>query len=268
MSGPASTPRSRARSCGTGPAALLVAATLATWAGVASGQAEQRPEMLLSWNAPYGHPRATDALARDCGAPGADTLYVCYRLSRDEPVFSGLTALMLFHPQFDDTLGLPWKTDEQKPAFIRVEFPRDSTGPFRAGWNGPGVGDWRYYFDSGMGVVRMIYAVPSMNAAAIRGSEVYSLARIILERPPGSACGQGLCVEWMESKVAFSVNAVDVLAEQVHASFVSMNSPGGLACAKYRLIGQQRSEQARLKREAQIKAARQRSAPADTTDPH
>lgn len=266
-----SRPRTHARTT----AAAYAGATLALFLAVAPAHGQQSVEMLLSWNAPYGQNGARDMLERTCGAGGgADTLYLCYRLSQDAPVFSGLTALLLLRPQFEDTLGTPWNSSEQKPPFIQVEFPRDTADAFRSGFSSQGFGDWRYYFDRGegvgKGVVRMIYAVPSMNSAPVRADRVYCMARVIIERPAGQACDEGLCVEWMESKVAFSVNAVDVAADQVRSSFVSVNSPGGLACAKYRVLADRRKEQERLQREEaarRFEEQRKASQP-DTTHRH
>jgi len=256
-------------------AASYAGAALALLLAVAPAHAQQRVEMLLSWNAPYGRNGAQDMLTRTCDAEGgADTLYLCYRLSEDAPVFSGLTALLMLRPQFEDTLGTPWNSSEQKPPFIRVEFPSDTADTFRSGFASRGFGDWRYYFDRGegvaKGVLRMIYAVPSVTAGQIRANRVYCMARVIFERPADRACDEGLCVEWMESKVAFSVNAVDLVADQVRSSFVSVNSPGGLACAKYRVLAERRKELEQLKREEAVRKfeeQREASQP-DTTHRH
>lgn len=220
-------------------AASFLAALL--WSGSAQAAPDNRPELFLTWNAPYGKPGAKTELDRACGdSTGADTLYMSFRLKDPEPVFSGLTGIVFFHAQLAESLATPWTTDSQKPPFLQVEFAQDTSGFFNGAWPTRGFGDWRYYPEPTRGIVRMLYAVPSIHSQPIVADRVFCFARIIVSRAMGDACEDALCVEWMESKFSFSINDRDALGLEGRTNFVTVNSPAGLACAKYRLLAERR----------------------------
>lgn len=234
----------------TGAAAFPLAGLLilALTAGPAAA-AGPGPELLLSWGAPYGQNNALSNVNRDCAdSTAADTLYLSYRLREAEPVMSGMTTILFFSASLGDTMSPPWHHPGPKVPFLHVEFPKDTTSAFRRGWTSGGFGDWRYYPERNRGIVRMIYAVPANMAQPIAAGRTFCFARVILDPLPKGACAQPLCVEWREAKFSFSINERDVLGEQVHDSFVSVNSATGLACGGNR--------RAALERAAAERAAR------------
>lgn len=235
--------------------ALALVATLGT--GVAAAEAgpnDRSPELLLSWDAPYGSRGAKTGLVRECGdSTLKDTLYLSYRLAEGEPVFSGIVGTVVFLPQFEDSLAEFWNIEGHNPPFMRVEFPSDTNDAFRAGWKAKGVGGYRFFPDPKQGMLRLIFAVPAHEAQPI-GAGTYSFARVIINRPVGSErCDQGLCVEFRDAKFSYSINQVSVRGEQTRASFATVNSPSGIACAKYRRL----SDERRAALEAAIQMRRQ-----------
>jgi len=209
-------------------------------------RAAEKPEMLLSWNAPHGAPRASSGLVRNCGDTAAvDTLYLSYRLAEDHLALTGATALVMFHTSFGDSLSPFWITTEypEKPRHLRVEFPSDTGAVFRAGWASVGFGDYAYYTEETRAIVRMIYAVPAFAADPIAGGRTYSLARILIDRTaarPG--CDQAICVELFDAEFKFSINQPTTKGAQVRQSFATVNSESGIVCAQHRLIAEHREE--------------------------
>lgn len=206
-----------------------------------------RPEIFLTWNAPYGSPRATDQLNRACAGengPHADTLYLAYRLreSRDELI--GVEGSIYIHAQFDDTLSAAWDDAElgKIPDWLTAEFPTGNEEGFRAGWQSTGMGFPLYFKEETRGLFRAIYAVRADRAAPIEAGPIYTFARLIIDRHSSEFedCDQGLCVEWIDAVFTFGINLPTVRGELGRRCFVSVNSPQGLACSKYRVIAQRR----------------------------
>jgi hypothetical protein len=198
-------------------------------------------------------------MTRECGdSTRTDTLYLSYRMPTGRPVFTGIVGTLLFQPQFDDSLASFWMIEGHNPPFMKVEFPADTASAFRAGWKAAGVGGYRFYPNPTQGMLRLIFAVPATAAQPIDAG-IYCFARVVIQRPlRGERCDQGLCVEFRDAKFSYSVNDLSEIAEQVRASYATINSPLGLACVKYRQIAEVRR--------AQLEAALEQHRQAGTTD--
>ena len=197
------------------------------------------PELLLTWTAPFGAPRATDRLAFSCADnAGADTLYLCLEPGKDSPHFNGFVATLDFHAAFGDSLAPYWKLGDGpwgKFDHASVQFKVDSGLAAPQPWNVPGFGFARYTRTHGSGSLEMIFAVDTIASAPVRAGTVYCLARVIIgrDRADRAGCDQALCVEWTRAEIAFWIGDSP---EVKHGDrrFVSVNSPGGVVCREFR----------------------------------
>jgi len=213
---------------------LMLAVALTLLAGRAAAAGE--PRLLLSWNAPYGSPRALENIAAACDSAGLDTLYLSFDPGRDSPTFLGMSGTLYFHAAGGDSLGSFWKIDDmnQPSSPLHVGFDSDSARAFQTPYETQGAGQGRYDYTIGSGRLRMIYAVPENGASPVKSGRVYGLARVTIRHPHSGAggCAQPICVEWHDASLAFTTSGVvDANRGQ---RWVSLNSPNGKVCDSFR----------------------------------
>jgi hypothetical protein len=167
-------------------------------------------QLYLAWNAPWGSRRAASSRIPACAdSMIEDTLVLSVVTGRAAERFTGFTAQILFHATGSDTLGPWWHLEGKGGA---------NAGSLRAEWATHPQFGWRQPFrGQGQGFVlldrtpttarlRMVYAVPYMEAGPIAADSLYTLARVILRHRPErglAGCAQPVCVEWGEATLAF-----------------------------------------------------------------
>jgi hypothetical protein len=81
--------------------------------------------------------------------------------------------------------------------------------------------------DQRTGKVRLAWAMLPNAGARVEAGKRYTLARILLRRPPAGAagCGQTLCVEWSEATMAYGLGEEPVVTEGIR--FVGIDAVAG-----------------------------------------
>lgn len=192
------------------------------------------PQLHLSWNAPFGQPRAARDLAVACADSGArDTLFLTYRTGRSSAFFIGLEGALVIRPLPGDTLGDFWRLD---PAAglgnIAVEFSTDAVPgtvrPFSAGQGFSGVFPAR---GPAQVQINLVSVLPISRPVAVGDSAHYFLARVVVSRPPGrSACARPLCFEWTTAE--FGLDSTVVTRVSRGGRFATWNWPRGTPCGE------------------------------------
>ena len=222
---------------------LIFAVMLALVLGVpamairAAAESEpEKPSIYLTWQAPFGQPRAADTLSADCDSTHADTLWLSFDPGHASPTFLAVSADIVFHPAVGDTLGPFWGgDDEAAKRWIKVESePNPGLGypmPYRTN----GSGGWLFKRDGRNALIRWIYATPYGNAVGIT-RQIFVAARIIMRHTPALAqrCQQPICIEWAESEITYDIGPARNFVHSGPNRFVSLNSPGGAVCEPYR----------------------------------
>lgn len=197
---------------------------------LAARHAVAEPRVYLSWNAPWGSPRARSFIVPDCAdTTHDDTLYVCFDPGRDTTLV-GVTAQLWFRPGDKDTLGHAWHFDDHSVPRLRAHFGDQPACGALTPWGGLGAGGARYHSLTDAGALRMIWAVAANQVAHVDSGRVYLFARVMVPRPRDpSECRRSLCIEWSSSLISFGGRGA-VQAASVARS-VAWNSAGGAACA-------------------------------------
>lgn len=187
-------------------------------------------QLFISWNGPWGTPRATRSRMPSCADTAAgDTLYLGVQFGRSAEHFTGFTATLLVHATGVDTLP-PWWHMESKggenPGAMRVEWaasaPWVTVQPFRVVGQGAAILD----HDRAKGRLRLVYAVPFEQAAPVAADSVYTLARIILSHRKSAqipGCKQPVVLEWAQSTLAFGLKDESAVAKGER--WVSFSAP-------------------------------------------
>lgn len=174
------------------------------------GSNADQAQLYLSWNAPWGQPRAKQARTPACGdSTVADTLYLTMSTGRASDKFTGFTAQILVHATGADSLGPWWHMEGRGGAnagSMRVEWaavsPWAKVQPFRQSGQGFVILD----HTASTARLRMVFAVPYDQAAPIASDSLYSLARIILRHrtaPVLAGCDKPVVIEWAQASLAF-----------------------------------------------------------------
>lgn len=170
------------------------------------GSRADSAQLLLSWNAPWGHRRARRTRMPACSdSTVEDTLYLCMSPGRTGERFSGFTTDMLIRATGPDSLG-PW-------------WYMKGTGTLRMEWSA--LQDWegfpQPYQGEGRGQVfmetrgfecrlKMIFAVAMQSAGPIEAKPVYVLGRLVFKHRPErnlAGCEQPVVIEWASATLAF-----------------------------------------------------------------
>ncbi len=221
------------------PAATGTAAAkpVATRAAAKPAAPAPQPRLYLSWNAPYGTPRAAASIDAACGDTSAvDTLYLSFDPGRTVPDFRGLSANLYFHSEEGATLGEYWKQGGRgaNGSPLTVSFASDPDNGFETPWITQGAGAPFYDFVSGSGRLRLIYAISV--GSPVKAGNLYGFARVFVRRPAAGigGCGAPMCVEWHSSWFAYSLK--DEKDVNRGDRWVSINSPEGKVCRPVREV--------------------------------
>jgi hypothetical protein len=187
-------------------------------------------EMLLSWRAPFGQPRATSTVVAACKDTGrVDTLYLSFRVGRLRPGLARMSGTVTFSPQPGDTLQPFWffKTGWPNGGNMFIDFPPFGDVACTPPWP-EGSGEVRYDHRSGRGRLDIFYALMPHVAQSLEPDVRYCFARIrILHRRAGLAgCRQPICIEWASARLGFTTGReMDLSGGSGH--FVTWNRSGG-----------------------------------------
>ena len=215
-------------------------AVLSTWAAEAQSKVEtaDAARIYLTWNAPYGLPRAASNLTLAAGdTTREDTLYLTCEPATNSPMLRALTANLEVHPAAGDTIGPYWRFGRAGKDIhnVRLRITRDSTVTLTVPWvEGKGVGAVGYDYSSVQGRMAALVAVPTARADSIRSGKRYVLARLLFRRPLAGIAGTGrpMCIEWTRAKLALT-EGLDLQIERGER-FASWNSPGCEVCRPFR----------------------------------
>ena len=200
--------------------------------------AAPKPQLYLSWNAPYGTQRAAANIDAACGDTSrVDTLYLSFDPGKDAPDFRGLSANLYFHAEEGATLADHWKKGSGiNGSPLRVIFESDPEREFITLWTPQAAGAPFYDFVSGSGRLRIIYAISGGSGDGVKHGKVHGFARVLVRRPAegASGCGVPMCVEWHSSWLAY--NLKDEKDANKGDRWVSMNSPQGKVCDPIREV--------------------------------
>ncbi len=196
--------------------------------------------LYLTWDAPYGHPRARANRTARCTADTTrgDTLYLSCLPGRASRGLNAFTADLRVHAAVGDSVGDWWRMERGGPnaGSVVVEFGPDASFPGRQPWRVAGRGAALLQHRVGETQLKLIHAVALDDAAPVVADSVYTLARVIFRHRrvlPG--CEQPACIEWATGSLAYGLKDEPeiLLGERV----VAWNSPDGSVCAPYRARG-------------------------------
>jgi len=198
-------------------------------------------EVFLSWHAPWGRPGASSTLVRPCiDTTRVDTLYLSVRSGRSSPGVFAFSADLWFHPGSTDSLGPFWKRGyyPERPTFLRVECPSDSADGSHSPFAAPTFGDFTWDYTTMRARLRMVYAVPSTMAKPADGDAIYTLARVLLGRPPVrfSMCDQPVCVEVFQVGLTLGLKEPTRNVSVGDHRFAAINSPDERVCLPYQAV--------------------------------
>lgn len=193
--------------------------------------AAAEPALYLSWNAPWGMPRAAASIAAPCGdSTATDTLYLCFDPGKDAPGFVAATAVLFFEAAPGSELPARWAQGTATAPPVRVTFASDPDRGFVTPWSAQGAGQPFYDVVGGRGRLRLIYAIAANTGPGVRAGTLSGIARVLVPRAPADAdgCAAPLCVEWAGGSLAYSRD--DERPVKNGERWVTMNSPDGTAC--------------------------------------
>lgn len=202
---------------------LHVASGGAAWAAAA-------PRIFLSWNAPYGSPRAVQDLRAACDSTRRDTLYVCFDPGRDSTELVAIDAELRLWPADGDTLDRHWWFESRSnPAHLKADFNVADVPGATAPWSESGAGGIRTTSSADSARIRLVWAVRSRDFAVVRGGHRYSYARIVVPRPPpGPACARPVCIELTYARLTYEVGRRDLVRRGVR--WATWNREAGDPC--------------------------------------
>ena len=197
-----------------------------------AGSGEAR--LFLSWNAPYGEPRATAAIAAPCGEGTTDTLYLSFDPGKDAPGFVGGSAVLYFQAAPGSELPERWKKGTAADSPVRVTFDADPDHGFLTPWSSQAAGGPYYDVLAGRGRLRLIYAMAANSGSGVKAGTLYGFARVLVPRSPAGAadCSTPLCIEWSSASLAYARD--DERNVEQGERWVTVNSPDGTACVRGR----------------------------------
>ena len=198
------------------------------------GMASPNARLYLTWNEPYGLPRASRThYPRSRDPLSADTLYLSCLPGRPGRGFLGFRAFMDFHATGNDTLGAWWHMERGaiNNRELSIEFGPDTWFPARQPWALMGTGTARMTRTPTTAHLDILFAVPYDKAAPVAADSVYTLCRVILHhRKALPGCAQPVCIEWSSGELYYWLRDTPT----IHAGerFVSYAGNGTL-CAPF-----------------------------------
>jgi hypothetical protein len=198
---------------------------------------EGHPRVFLSWDAPWGMPRARDTVMVACDdTTRADTLYLTFDPGQDLAELLGIDASLTFRAAPGDSLGPFWDLSRRgvNPWNLRIEFDEPPAG-VESPWQVSGMGAPGYKLGRDSGRLDLTYFINASMAAPVAAGTRYFFARVMIRerRPYLRGCKQPVCVELNRMIVSYSGGRRWMTTGE---RFVSWNSPGGHVCDTFRLL--------------------------------
>jgi len=171
------------------------------------GSRAENARIYLTWDAPYGMPRASRIHRPRAHDPMAvDTLWLCFLPGRTSKGFLGFGADLYFRAAEGDTLGPWWHMEGagQNKGELTMDFGPDASFPQAQPWAVGGFGGAKMYRTAASARVNINFAVPYTDAVPVNPDSVYTLCRVLLHHHrvlPG--CSQPVCVEWSKATLVY-----------------------------------------------------------------
>jgi hypothetical protein len=198
---------------------------------------EGHPRVYLSWDAPWGMPRARDTVMVACDdTTRADTLYLTFDPGQDLAELLGIDASLTFRAAPGDSLGPFWDLSRRgvNPWNLRIEFDEPPAGA-ESPWQVSGMGAPAYKLNRDSARLELTYYINAAMAAPVAAGTRYFFARVMIRerRPYLRGCKQPVCVELNRLIVSYSGGRRWMTTGE---RFVSWNSPGGHVCDTFKLL--------------------------------
>lgn len=172
----------------------------------------ENAQLYLSWNAPYGMPRASGVRAPGCAdSTASDTLWLSFHPGRRSDTFTGFSAELQFRATGADTLGSWWHMESkggENAGNLQVEFGPAADIPGLQPWITGGQGFALLDHTSTAMRLRTGFAVSLNDVGTVGSDSTYTLCRVILRHRRGTrlaGCAQPVCVEWVSGKFGFAL---------------------------------------------------------------
>ncbi len=195
-------------------------------------------QLFLSWNAPWGQPRARTSLAPRCNDTTAvDTLYLSFLPGRPSQAFNGFSARLAFRSAASDTLGPWWHMESrggENGGNLLVEFGPSDAIPGPQPWTVAGQAVSQLKRDPREVDLTLLFAVNHSMAQPIVADRIYTLCRVIVRHRRATrlaGCGQPVCIEWVLSTLGFALK--DEPEVRRGERFVTYGA-GAVSCAPWR----------------------------------
>jgi len=216
--------------------AVIVASITTASASLAQNQPTVRSSgpgrFYLSWNAPWGQPRAREVLDVACrDTTRSDTLYLTFDPGQDTTLVAVDAELRLW-PAEGDTLARHWWFESRSnPAHLLADFNMPEVRGADRIWETMGTGGVRTVSRPDTAFIRVVWAVREAEAAPIRRGRQYAFCRLVFPRPRVRAtCAKPLCVELNFARLAFNIRSTEVVRQG--RRWVSWNPGGTTPCAE------------------------------------
>ena len=176
---------------------------------VRGGSHAERAQLLLSWDAPYGLPRARALRTPACANPNAgDTLYLSFIPGRESDTFSGFTAKLLIHAMPGDTLGPFWEFEKAgaNGGGLIAEYDGVENFPGVRPYRAQGMGFVRLERTASLATLKMVYAVAQSDVSHIAADSIYALGRVVFRHAKTNVgCAQPVCIEWRSGTIGYQL---------------------------------------------------------------
>jgi hypothetical protein len=194
------------------------------------------PTVHLTWNAPYGSPRAKTRVSPACNdSTRLDTLWLTFETPVRGIHHTAVSGTVLFEPADGDTLGSFWAFERGGPnaGNILIDFDllpdpdRSFVSPYSALVNGH-VG---YTRAGGRGRLDLTANGPGANGGITQPGAQYCFARIIIreQRTDLTGCERPIAVRWAGARFQTSMEG-DLRVTQTAGTTVCWNAArGGVA---------------------------------------
>lgn len=212
---------------------LLILLAAAVVPGAATAQPGLRAQAYLTWNAPWGQPRASDVRNVVCGdSSRRDTLYLTFDPVRDRSTLIAVDAEIRVWPSDGDTLDRHWWFESRSnPAHLLADFNLDDVPGALRVWTETGAGGVRSVSGPDTAFIRLVWAVRPADAATVLGGKQYAFARLIVPRPrDAGVCGRPLCFELNYVRLARDIRDTEVV--WAGRKWVSWNPGSNTPCAE------------------------------------